>query len=44
MKRWEVEALNRRHFVTDRGDETQDELNEDSYGKIVFGCIENLND
>ena len=37
--------MNRRHFVTDRGDTTQDELNDDSDGKIIFGCIEtDLND
>jgi len=37
-------GLEQGHFVTDRRDKTQDELNDDSDGKIIFGCIEiNLN-
>jgi hypothetical protein len=45
MKRWEEAVLNRGHFVTDRGDKTQDELNDDSDDKIIFGSIETeLND
>jgi len=45
MKGWKDAVLNRGHFVADRGDKTQDELNDDSDGKIIFGCIEiDLND
>jgi len=33
-------VLNRGHIFTDRGDKTQDELNDDSDGKIIFGCFE----
>jgi hypothetical protein len=44
MKRWEEAVLNRGHLVADRGEKTQDELNDDS-DKIIFGCIETeLND
>jgi len=45
MRRFKETVLNKGHFVTDRGNKTRDELNYDSNGKIIFGCVEtDLND